>query len=297
MRRDMAAALSSRGVRGNGDQEPRSSASATSRTCFEAFLRASPKENFLRVSLNGSTLWIPVETLRTMVHCLSVSPDGGIDACVELDHLRWMMRHLDGGGTFLDVGAATGATTLPVACHLGSTVRIVAYEPARAARELLGATIDRNRISGVVVRPVAVSERAGTAQFREYFQDSTGQTPFLPEASSIVANLMPQAPHSTFDVPVVTLDEDAAPLIGGKPIVCKIDVEGFEAFVLRGAEKLLSGGSVYLSIDIHADPFGDGKRSTESDVRQILSKHGYSFERMNHVLLCTPGSQVPRSDA
>jgi len=225
-----------------------------------------------------------------MVHCLIVMPDGQLAAYVETAHLRWMMERLHGGGTYLDIGAATGATTLPIAVHLNGLVQIVSYEPARLARDLLLATLEQNGIGGVMVRPVAVSEAAGEAQFREYLPDATGQTPFLPEASSIVSTLMSDAPHATVTVPVVTLDEDALPVIEKRPVVCKIDVEGFEAFVLRGARTLLSLPNVHLSIDIHADPFGDGQQSTEGEVRAILEEHGYSFEKMNHVLLCSRGA-------
>jgi FkbM family methyltransferase len=271
-------------------QESRNIISTLGRSYFEAFLRASEGSNFILVELNNTTLWLPVDTLRTMVHCLVLRPDGSLGANVEESHLHWMMRQLEGGGTFLDVGAATGATTLPIASHLGAKVRMVAYEPARAARHLLLATLDRNSIAGVTVRPVAVSDRVGEVEFREYFHDETGHTPFMPEASSIVATLMTSAPHETINVQVVTLDEDALPLLGTKPIVCKIDVEGFEAFVLRGAARLLSAGNVYLSIDIHRDPFGDGEKMTETDVRDVLLPYRYSFERMGHVLLCSPDS-------
>ena len=65
------------------------------------------------------------------------SPDAGaIYLSVEEAHLKWMMQKLGDGGTFLDVGAATGATTLPIAVQLGNKVRIVSV---RAGREGSGA--------------------------------------------------------------------------------------------------------------------------------------------------------------
>ena len=260
----------------------------TSRECFEAFLRASDDGNFVHIVLNETLLWVPVDTIRTMVHCLSLASRGQLSIDVESAHLKWMMYKLRDGGAFLDVGAATGATTLPIAVHLRNLVQVVSYEPARLARKLLVATLERNAIMGVTVRPVAVSMTAGQAEFREYLPDSTGQTPFLPEASSIVSASMSDAPHTTLTVPVVTLDQDALPIIQKKPVVCKIDVEGFEARVLRGASAILSLGCVYLSIDLHVDPFGDGTRTTEREVRSILEKYGYTFEVMGHVLLCSP---------
>jgi FkbM family methyltransferase len=259
-----------------------------SREYFEAFLRASEDGNFLHIVLNETPLWVPVDTIRTMVHCLCLTSGGRLRIDIESAHLRWMMHKLRGGGTFLDVGAATGATTLPIAVHLRDLVNIISYEPARVARKLLLATLARNAITGVIIRPVAVSAAAGQAEFREYLPDPTGRTPFLPEASSIVSALMSDAPHATFTVPVVTLDQDALSAIHRKPVVCKIDVEGFETLVLRGASAMLALRSIFFSIDLHVDPFGDGIRSTELEVRSILQSFDYTFEAMGHVLLCSP---------
>ncbi|MBX9699755.1 MAG: FkbM family methyltransferase [Acetobacteraceae bacterium] len=255
---------------------------------FRSALAASAPESWMRVQLNGALLWLPRDTLRTMVHCMAREADGTLALHVEETHLRWMMERLDGGGTFLDVGCATGATTLPVARAFGERVRIVAYEPAAEARRLLTETLARNGISGVELRPVAVSDQDGSAEFREYMPDETGEVPFMPEASTLIGTLISERPHRMATVPVVTLDSDALPRCGPGRVVAKIDVEGFEAFVLRGAARLLAERRPWLSIDIHHDPFGQGDRMTEPDVRAILAPAGYEFTRIGHVLLCTP---------
>jgi hypothetical protein len=96
---------------------------------------------------------------------------------------------------------------------------------------------------------------------------------------------MSSAPHQTYEVRVVTLDDDALQHCS-KPLVVKIDVEGFEAHVLRGAHRLIRDCRPYLSIDIHTDPFGDGLATTEAAVIELLP--GYRCERLAHVLLCSP---------
>ena len=70
--------------------------------------------------------------------------------------------------------------------------------------------------------------------------------------------------------------------------VIKIDVEGFEAQVLRGARRLIAVLRPWLAIDIHPEPFGDAEETTEQSVRALLGEDGYQFERRGHVLLCTP---------
>jgi FkbM family methyltransferase len=255
-----------------------------------AMLNAARPGSFVHLELNGAPLDVPVETLRTMFHCIHVRPDRSLYLLVETAHLNWMLDRLAPGGTFLDVGASTGATALPAAHRFGSQLRVIAYEPATAARGLLEATVARNGLSHLEVRPFAVSDKAGEAEFREYLPDETGQTPWTPEASSLVASVMPDLPSRMVRVGVVTLDEqmaEAGDFPG--PVVVKIDVEGFEAFVLRGAAEMIRIVRPYFSIDIHGDPFATDGSSTEAAVRAILAPAGYRFSTLGHVLLCEPG--------
>lgn len=255
-----------------------------------ALLNAARPGTFLQLDLNGALLDVPVETLRTMFHCIHVRPDRSLQLQVETAHLNWMLDRLAPGGTFLDVGASTGAMALPAAHRFGSQLRVIAYEPATAARGLLEATVARNGITHLDVRPFAVSDKAGEAEFCEYLPDETGQTPWTPEASSLIASFMPDLPSRMVRVRVVTLDEqmaEAGDFPG--PVVVKIDVEGFEAFVLRGAAELIRIARPYFSIDIHGDPFAGDGSSTEAAVRAVLAPVGYRFTAMGHVLLCEPG--------
>jgi FkbM family methyltransferase len=257
---------------------------------FRHFLNACAPDCWLHLELNGAPLWLPRNTLLTMFHCIHRGAGGKLYLAVETAHLNWMMQRLTDGGTFLDVGAATGATTLPIAVQFGDTVRIISYEPAETARNLLLATLDRNRIATVEVRPHAVSDVGGTAEFREFLPDEDGAIPWLPEASTLIGTVISDSAHRTFTVPVVTLDTDALPFCERKPVVIKIDVEGFETQVLRGARRLISELHPWLSIDIHPEPFGNGQETTERSVRTLLGEDGYQFEKLGHVLLCTPSA-------
>ena len=116
---------------------------------FRRFLNASAPDTWLQLELNGTMLWLPRDTLLTMFHCIHPRAGGEFYLSVEQHHLDWMIQHLMDGGTFLDVGAATGATALPIAARFGNAVRIICYEPAEAARKLLLATLARNKFAAV----------------------------------------------------------------------------------------------------------------------------------------------------
>jgi len=247
----------------------------------------SSEEAFFRTIFNGVEVFLPRDTVRTQFQCLQGKSEGPLFIEVEENHRKWMMSHIVEGGVFLDVGSATGAMTIPMLATFGSSIQIVAFEPARRARRLLELTLARNGLAGVEIVPKAVSNYVGEATFSEYGFDETGVCPWLPEGSAIDSRVIEEGRVTKYDVEVTTLDTFCSDrCLLNRPTVIKIDVEGFEALVLEGSSALISSTRPWLSIDIHRDPFGEG--TTDAKVRALLSPHGYTFERMAHVMVASP---------
>ncbi len=261
---------------------------AIRKATLDTILSAGPNA-FFDCIFNGVRAKIPQATLRTMTHCIHANLEGGFSVAVETLHTDWLRSHLRPGDTFLDIGAATGAMAVPIA--LGSPgVRIIAFEPARTARRLLLETLQANQIAGVEVHAIAISDQPGTVQFSELKNDDSGTTPFLPEKSAISTDTIdPTTIAETYEVPVTSLDAFFVGRSDGATVrSVKIDVEGFETHVIRGAKAFLGAMKPHIAIDIHPDPFS--RDTTEAGVRAILAPLGYKFEKPNHVLLCTPGA-------
>lgn len=135
----------------------------------------------------------------------------------------------------LDVGANVGQYASDLRA-LGYRGRIVSFEPLEAAFGRLQARAADDPYWRCV--HAAVGEAAG-------------ETVIHVAANSVSSSLLPMtslhvqmAPESVYvrdeTVPVVTLDEAAAdPLGGGERVLLKMDVQGYELGVLRGAERLL----------------------------------------------------------
>lgn len=250
-----------------------------------AFLSAFDEEAFCYVRFNDVDAFLPAGSLVTMYHCIHLGNDARFNVLAETNHLRWMVQRLQPGGVFLDVGAAIGQMTIPVALQRPG-VSIYAFEPAQRARRLLIATLRRNEITGVRIIPAAISSHTGMVNFLERDIDPTGNCPWLAEASTIAAvGTTSQPREQTYEIEALTLDEFAKRHgIGGRNVVVKIDIEGYEIEALKGAQQFLATNRVDLAIDIHARP--DGPEMTEDECRALLTPHGYRFERMGHVLLC-----------
>jgi FkbM family methyltransferase len=252
---------------------------------WQSILSAAEELSWVWVSLNGEKMFLPTGTLLTMAHCLALESDASINLDVEAAHLRWMQERLAGGSVFLDVGAATGAMTLPIS-KATKGIQIIAFEPAVRARRLLQATLTKNGFYGVNVLPLAVSDRVGTVQFADREISENGECPFLPETSSIVSADTQSDPHGKIEtVETTTLDAVGKEFgLNGRNIVIKIDIEGYEVEALIGAQSLLASNKVALAIDIHEWPGHSG--TTEKECRRLLEAAGYTcYPMMGHVLL------------
>jgi FkbM family methyltransferase len=142
------------------------------------------------------------------------------------------------GGTFVDVGAHVGFFSLLGAKLVGGAGRVIAVEPDPGNAESLRRNLELNQYDQVHVEQVALGAEAGTAEL--YIAEDSGQHSLLARSGKSVS------------VEVRTLDElwtaaDMPPLD-----VIKIDVEGAELDMLRGAkETLRRWPRVVVLMDIH----------------------------------------------
>jgi FkbM family methyltransferase len=128
------------------------------------------------------------------------------------------------GDVFVDVGANVGGYTV----RLGKKFRrVLAVEPNPKASETLRRNIELNGLSNVVVIDAAVSDKVGDATM---YVPSSGKT----TRSSIIEKFKE---GRSFTVQTTTLD---ALLDGYERIdLLKVDAEGAEIDVLRGADRTL----------------------------------------------------------
>ena len=134
------------------------------------------------------------------------------------------------GDRIVEVGANMGYHTLTMAGIVGRTGHIDAFEPNPRLHELLTHTLALNGFQDIVsVNPSAVLERAGLVEFQfqpRYFGGGNVIVPGYEDPS-----------NQRFVVPAVRLDD----LLGDGPPVdlLRMDAEGSEPLVLKGAEHLL----------------------------------------------------------
>jgi FkbM family methyltransferase len=139
----------------------------------------------------------------------------------------------------IDVGAHLGVFSIDMADADGPHGTVMSFEPNSDTRAALRRVVRLNRLEGrVIIRGDAIGDRTGTM-------------PFFGEAGANASSLFPNdRSHGGVDVRITTLDDLLADT--ELPISCvKIDAEGAEAAVLRGARKVLAAHRPALAIEVH----------------------------------------------
>ncbi len=148
----------------------------------------------------------------------------------ELDVERLAAATLRPGDIAVDVGANIGWHTLRFASAVGPCGHVFSFEPSEAPRALLAESTRLNDWTGrITVRGDAVSDQIGTTAL------------YLDGAAGLMSAIRPhewlETSHPAM-VPVTTLDAGLLPHLDRAPRMLKIDVEGAEHEVLRGAARL-----------------------------------------------------------
>ena len=144
------------------------------------------------------------------------------------------------GATVLDIGANIGAYTLLFATWVEARGHVYAFEPAAASRAGLARHLAINGLADrVAIRREAVSNVSGMRRFVEHGTDGANRIARPSDAHAV-------------EVPALTIDDvcTASRLI---PDVIKIDVEGAELDVLRGARRTIAarGAGLALFVELH----------------------------------------------
>jgi FkbM family methyltransferase len=141
--------------------------------------------------------------------------------------LRFLWKVLRPGDTFLDVGAFHGVYSVIAGKRVTSSGRVIAFEPSPRDRRRLALHLRWNGIRCARVEPYAVSSTASKTSFFQVVSGDPTRNGLRPPASDdSVAKITVQA---------ISLDQYIAEKKIQRVDVMKLDVEGGELEVLRGA--------------------------------------------------------------
>lgn len=227
-------------------------------------------------------LIIPYER-RLFIHC---DPASGLERSILLDgnfegELLAIFRNFVRPGSFcVDIGANIGCFTLVLADLCGPAGHVLSVEPSSRIRRRLEANLALNGLSNVTVLSCALSENSGgnaTLHIPNPEEDNQG-------AASLFSSHLGSG-TLTETVTIQSLDDVLASDSHRPCTLIKMDVEGSEMPILKGAKKLLQQDRPVLIFEYNPETWQAARTSWE-ECQSLLSEFGYtSFVTFEKYLL------------
>lgn len=195
----------------------------------------------------------------------------------EKEELAFVKRFLKKGDVFIDIGAHIGFFSLLAQKLVGSTGRVLSFEPSPATAAQFKENIVLNHSEGIEVFHMAFSNAKGTCEF---YVSANGY-----EAWNSLAKPDVNDAFVPISVPTTSIDEflaDQALAPSGVKLI-KIDVEGWEKTVLSGGRQSLAANNApALLVEFTERNLRNAGCTGEELYRQIESL-GYRLYRYDYL--------------
>ncbi len=164
---------------------------------------------------------IPQRGYRLRFHPANLPTSLWIDPACREEALAFFRDYLKPGDKVVDVGANVGDTVLTAAICVGSQGHVFGIEAHPRTYQFLCDNVRLNRVSNATLFNSAAGDKQGVVRFSDSRYDD-----------------MNQVGRGSLEVPISRLDD----LLPGNESIAllKVDVEGYERSVFRGAVALLS---------------------------------------------------------
>ena len=195
----------------------------------------------------------------------------------EIETIHWLREVVKPGMTVIDVGANVGQMTMEMAHLVGASGQVIAIEPAPVNLAILRAHVSGNGFS----KRVKVIAAAVCAQDQARLEISVPTVGVSGVSSGFQLNgigLQLSAENRQHAIGVETLTLDGlCERDGISPAVIKIDVEGAEWDVLKGASDCLSRHRPRIRFGFHPFAF-TSPADAQKGITDILTRCGLRLD-------------------
>jgi FkbM family methyltransferase len=183
---------------------------------------------------------------------------------IEPQTLALFAKVLRPGDSYIDVGAHVGYHTLMARQQVGADGRVLAIEPQPYNANKILVNVSLNRFSNVTVVVAAAGDADGAVRLHD--QIATDKSRLTLSGNGVSDDI------AVFEVPRWSLDTLVARHEFGPIRLLKIDVEGYELSVLRGALKSLPSVDNVICEILPGMPSGQ-----LAAIRDLLVSQGFSL--------------------
>jgi FkbM family methyltransferase len=173
---------------------------------------------------------------------------------------------------FFDIGANIGYYSL-LAARVNPNIKITSFEPATGPLFYLRENVALNNFTNITIEPIAMSGESGTIEFYEAQNQKYKYLKYNLSGEGNTGSLVGKNFHKII-VPTMRLDDYINDHAVKSIDLIKMDTEGTENLILKGADKVLSELRPIVICETIFNVI-------EDQLEEIMGSHGYSF--FNHL--------------
>lgn len=186
----------------------------------------------------------------------------------ENGEIAFMKRTLNNGDIFIDIGSNIGLFALEASPIVGNQGHVIAFEPSPDTFGRLLENVELNNFKNIECRNKGVSDKKEMLEISISSSGYDAWNTFAPGDSDKF--------HKTVSVEVNSLDDELKDIDKKRIKLIKIDVEGWEKFVLLGAEDLLRNyNPIFMMEFTESNTFAAGYMVQE--LYDMLVEKGYEW--------------------
>ncbi len=237
----------------------------------------------------GKTLYVrlrpvlePFVPVRVQVEpgvSMLLDPDDSVSRAIletgvwEPETWQAIAEGLEPGGTFVDVGAHIGSYALKAAKIVGPAGRVIAIEPNPDTLQRLRDNLRASGATVVTVQPVACADSETSLEFFASLGSNTGGSSLSQTSAS--RDAQPVRAYQVRARPLDAIIEEAGL---GRVDVVKIDTEGAELSVLKGARRTLARYRPVVIAELWEGTL-KAMGTSPAEVVEFLKSQGYTVRR------------------
>jgi len=215
------------------------------------------------VDIHGSKMWLDYKSVGLDLSSSSIIKQLALDKTREVEATNEMLKILKKDDVVLEVGANIGYYALMAAKRIGSAGKVFAIEPEPANVSMLNKNVSLNNYGkNIEVFPYAVSDKDGTVSLEVSKFSNRHKLAGAATGDNVI------------DVKSVTIDS----FLRDKPAptLIRMDVEGAEVAVFRGAQRTLEKKTpMNIFMEVHPREI----RGLGQDITALFKQlQGWGFE-------------------
>ncbi|MFH0919375.1 MAG: FkbM family methyltransferase [Fibrobacterota bacterium] len=220
-----------------------------------------------RLDYKGGNIRLSIDSLTSFYRLSSCGKEPGT--------IAWIEKYVKAGDVFYDIGANIGAYALVAATKFKPNIQVYAFEPSFSSFAALCRNIQLNGLGNYIIAVnIPLSSATGRSEF-QYSDLESGSAchPGLTGSSSTQTS-----GSATFTQVVFTQSIDilVRNFAFKSPNHIKLDVDGHELQILKGAQNVLKSGAVRtIQVEI------EEKTEYGKEIMRFLTELGYRVVEHN----------------